>query len=455
VQPRLVVIGRRASVLVLSLVGITGLAGFSSVGASPSPDAAGPATSTTTTTIVPPTTTVGPTAVAPPTTTVAAPATSVTATAPPVDLLVGIDWIQRAYASPCGERSVQLVGGSAVENGALVVLDDIVALTPTAGLAVAFLSCRTADGSTTQTTAVVVQIKAGSLVNRVERELGAGARVVDLALPTFVVETPEGAVPSGSCCAPFVRRRGYRVDADSFTITADDQLSAFAQTVSAAAPVGDDVDLVRSGVPAAALCYQWDNVYLTPVEPATASDTDAEPPAITAPTAELQTARLALIRLTGQWIDPTSQMTPQMSAVVTSYQQKRGLAVDGTIGAETSNALQTDLGCPAAGSFNQVDPPQLGPRHFAAVPELLAYTQRYAGTGASGNPSLDALLRAAGWDGTDALFLGCARRDIPDNGVTCSWSGTTPLQLVGLADDINTPGVAGFSVLYARSAPPG
>lgn len=424
-------------------IGLTGVAGLLGTTAGTTAAVTLPPTATATVTATTTTTT---------TTTTTATATS----APAADPLVGIDWIQRAYASPCSERSVQLVGGAAVENGSLVVLDDIVPLAPSAGLAVAFLSCHAADGTPTQTTGVVVQIKGlGSLVNRVERELGAGARVVDLALPTFVVETPEGAVPSGSCCAPFVRRRGYRVDADSFTITADDQLSAFAQTVSAAAPVGDDVDLVRSGIPAAALCYQWDNVYLTPVEPATASDTDAEPPAITAPTAELQTARLALIRLTGQWIDPSSQMTPQMSAVVTSYQQKRGLAVDGTIGAETSDALQIDLGCPAAGSFNQVDPPQLGPRHFAAVPELLAYTQRYAGTGASGNPSLDALLRAARWDGANALFLGCARREVPDNGVTCSWSGTTPLQLIGLADDASTPGVTGFAVLYARSAPPG
>ena len=34
------------------------------------------------------------------------------------------------------------------------------------------------------------------------------------------------------------------------------------------------------------------------------------------------------------------------------------------------------------------------------------------------------------------------------------WSGTTPLQLVGLVDDPTSPGVHDFSVLYARSAAP-
>lgn len=334
----------------------------------------------------------------------------------------------------------------------MAVIDDVLPLEPFAGLAVAFLSCHGADGGTTQTTAVLVEVSpTGFVESLAEQTLGASARVVDVQLPSFTVELPDGDRPAESCCAPFVRRRHFNVALEGITVTDEQQLAAFEQTVQVAPLVGGDGDLVRASIPGAALCYEWNNVYLSPVEPTA----DAGPAALHPPSAELQTTRLALVHLTGQWITPTSQMSPQMSDVVTAYQEARGLTVDGTIGAETTSSLATDLGCPAGGSFNQVMPPELGPRRFAAVPDLLLATQRYATAGTSGNTSLDALLVSAAWDGVNSLFLGCNRWESPSTGVACSWSGTTPLQLIGLVEDPAVAGIGSFSILYARSAAPG
>ncbi len=375
------------------------------------------------------------------------PSTTTTPTLPPVDLLAGVPWIQRAYASPCSDAAVQMVGGSAIDAGSLAVLDDVVPIEPTAGLAVAFMSCHAADGSTTQSTAVLVKAGAtGAVASLAEQLLGAQARVVDLELPSFTVEAPAGTRPADSCCPPFVTRQTYTVAADGFDVAEEVQLSAFEQSVPATPLVGGDGDLVRASIPAAALCYRWNNVYLA------AQDPGAEPLPAAEPSAELQTIRLALIYITGSWITPTAEMSQQMADVVAEYQESRGLSVDGIIGDETTDALSADLGCPGGGSFNQVMPPRLGPRRFPSVADLLVATQRYASTRTSGNISLDALLRAAGWDGANSLFLGCYRWDMPVTGMSCSWSGTTPLQLIGLVDDAATPGIGSFSILYARSA---
>ena len=151
------------------------------------------------------------------------------------------------------------------------------------------------------------------------------------------------------------------------------------------------------------MCYAWNNVSLSPQDPP--APDDAEP--IPAPSAEIQTIRLALILLTGQWIDPTSEMTPQMAAVTKAYQASRGLDVDGVIGRQTTDALAADLGCPANTSFRMIVPPELGPRRYATPRALLDDVTRFARTGRSTDPSLDTLLRAAGWDGANSLFLGC------------------------------------------------
>jgi hypothetical protein len=157
------------------------------------------------------------------------------------------------------------------------------------------------------------------------------------------------------------------------------------------------------------------------------------------------------IHVTGQWIDPTDHMDARMAAVVSGYQQARGLAVDGAIGPQTTNALGADLGCPDRGAFTMVVPRSLGPRHFLSVGDLIAATNTFATSGRSGFASLDELLTDAGWDGRHVMFLGCYRWQAPAAGMSCSWSGVTPLQLVGLVDDPATPGLAGFSILYARS----
>ena len=378
-----------------------------------------------------------------PTTTIAA-----TTTLPPVDLLASVRWIQTAFASPCSDGTVQMSGGSAIDNGAMAVIEDVLPLDVYGGLAVAFLTCHAADGSTTESAAVLVRVGATGLIESlVEQSFGAHATVIDIQLPSFTVESPEGPPLDGSCCAPFVRRRSFTVGLDGFQVTDESQRAAFNQTVLVAPLVGGDGDLIRASVSAAALCYRWDNVYLAVQDPGD------EPLVVAEPSAELQTVRLALIHVTGQWITPTSQMSQQMSSVAAAYQEARGLAVDGLIGDETTSALATDLGCPGGGSFNQVMPPALGPRRFPSVPDLLVATQQYVAGGTSGSPSLDALLAAAGWDGANALFLGCYRWEMPVTGMSCSWSGTTPLQLIGLVDDGTLPGIGSFSILYGRSAP--
>jgi hypothetical protein len=365
---------------------------------------------------------------------------------PPANLLTGVPWIQRVYASPCSETAVQMIGGSAVDGSSLAVLDDVVALDATAGLAVAFLSCHAPDGSTTESTALVVRVSAsGAVASVAEQELGRGARVVTADFPSFTVEAPQGTPLDGSCCAPLTRRRTYSVSADGFDVTADTQIATFLQTVAPPA-VGGDGDLVRASVTAAALCYRWDNVYLS------AADPESEPPAISPPSAELQTVRLALIHVTGRWITPSTVMTTEMADVVREYQESRGLVVDGQVGAETTSSLSTDLGCATADEFRQVVPTGIGPRRYGSVADLVAVMQRYARVGSTGNSSLDHLLADAGWDAANSLFLGCYRWETPPSGMSCSWSGRTPLQLVGLVDDATSPGITSFSILYARSA---
>jgi Putative peptidoglycan binding domain len=362
------------------------------------------------------------------------------------DLLTGLNWIQATYASPCTDATVQLVGGSAIEGGNRAVLDDVVPIDTTSGLALAFLSCHGPSGATIETTVAVVQARASSIVETlVERDLGAAARVVAVQGPAFTVESPAAAPGPGACCADVITRQTLAASPGGFTVLATGQVSAFQQTVALAPPVGADADLVRRSVTPAALCYRWENVWLSAVEDA------SQPTQLTEPSAELQTIRLALIHVTGRWIDPTDRMNPEMAAVVTAYQEGRGLAVDGAIGPQTTNALGSDLGCPDRGEFAMVRPRGLGPRSFGSVAELLAAAASFATSGTSGSAPFDELLTDARWDGRNAMFLGCYRWQSPAAGMSCSWSGTTPLQLVGLVADPATPGLGGFSILYARS----
>ena len=362
------------------------------------------------------------------------------------DLLTGVNWIQATYASPCTDATVQLVGGSAIEGGNRAVLDDVVPIDATTGLALAFLSCRGPSGAAIETTVALVQARASSVVETlIERELGAAARVVAVQAPAFTVESPAATPGSGACCADVITRQTLAASPGGFAVIATGQVSAFEQTVAIAPAVGADAELVRRSVTPAALCYRWDNIWLSAVEE------DAQPAELTEPSAELQTIRLALIHVTGRWIDPTDRMNAEMAAVVTAYQEARNLAVDGAIGPQTINALGSDLGCPDRGEFAMVPPRGPGPRSFGSVAELLAAAAAFATSGTSGSVALDELLTDARWDGRNAMFLGCYRWQSPAAGMSCSWSGTTPLQLVGLVADPATPGLGGFSILYARS----
>ncbi len=355
-------------------------------------------------------------------------------------------WIQQAYLSPCGDgTTVQMIGGGGVVNGSRAVLDDVIALDPTKGRALAFLSCHQPNGTVSAVVALPVTAAGDVLTPGTPTSLGAGARVVAASPHAFVVELPDPDAP-----AALWRRRSYTVGDDGIALASDRQISALQRTIARPPTVGDAIRLVQGSVQPADLCYAWNNVSLAPQDPPAPDASDPIPD----PSAEIQTIRLALILLTGSWIDPTSEVSPQMAAVTRAYQASRGLAVDGVIGPQTTDALRADLGCDGIGSFRTVVPPALGPRLYATPGALLADAERYAHTGHSNDPSLDALLAAAGWDGAHSFFLGCERYESPEAGLSCAWSGTTPLQLVGLVDDPASPGVHDFSVLYARSAAP-
>lgn len=372
-----------------------------------------------------------------------------TTTAPPVDLLAGVNWLQATVPSPCGDETVQVIGGTAIANNERVVLDDVRPIAPFEGSALAFLSCEQAGGTIRARSAALLQVAADDSVTTIaEQELPSG-HILATEGATFTVESGEGPAPDGGCCAPLVRRQTFTATTDGFEVADGGQFSAFEQTVTAQPTQLGSAELVRASVPAPALCYRWGDVSLYPQDP------PAEPQAPTEPAAELQTIRLALIHVTGQWIPPSSTMTAAMGDVVAAYQESRGLVADGVVGPQTAQTLAADLGCPETGSFRQIDPPQLGPRRYTGVADLLTAAARYGASGQSGNPSLDALFAAAAWDGANAMFLGCARRESPAAGVTCSWSGRTPLQIIGLVDDPSAAGVGPFSVLYARSAAPG
>jgi hypothetical protein len=383
--------------------------------------AATPSTVTTTTEAVTTSTTV------PATTSTVSPTTTV------VDVLAGVNWLQAAYPSPCTDTTVQLVGGSAMQGDHRAVLDDVVPVDPAKRLAVAFLSCRDASGASVETNAVLVRARTPLAEVVAERQLGAGARVTAVDPPRFTVVSP-------------ARRSTLTVTTDGITVVPIEQAAAFDETAPPAAAVGRDADLVRRSVPRLALCYPWNTVWLTD------GGTPDQPAPLAEPSAELQTIRLALILLTGRWIDPTDHMNAEMAAVTSAYQESRALTVDGAIGTETTRALRADLGCPDVAGFTMVAPTGLGPRGFSSVAALVSATDRFAARGRSGYASIDQLLRDSRWDGRHALFLGCYRWQAPSTGLSCSWSGPTPLQLVGLVDDPTEPGLGTFSILYARSA---
>jgi hypothetical protein len=371
----------------------------------------------------------------------------------PIDLLVAVDWLAARMPNPCGDGEVDLVAGSAIAQGIAgaserIVLRDVRPLDPTSGTAVVLMSCQPSDGVARAASVAVVRVVGPDrgTVALAERGLPADGRVVTFDPPTLVVEVPEGASTPGACCAPFVRRLVVTTQPTAITVVDDGRDLAFARTLTLLPALS--TSWVRASRPAAALCFRWGDSSFYAQDP----PTEPEPPRRAV--AEVETLRLALVHITGRWIAPSSTMTPAMADVVRTYQTARDLQVDGVVGPQTAAALAADLGCPPTASFRQIDPPALGPRRFASPAALAAALTARATSGTTGNPSLDALLATAGWHGEAAMFLGCARRDSPASGVTCSWSGVVPLQLVGLVDDPSAPGVGSLSVLYARSAAP-
>ena len=143
-------------------------------------------------------------------------------------------------------------------------------------------------------------------------------------------------------------------------------------------------------------------------------------------------------------------MNAEMAAVVTDYQAARGFAVDFDRRPDDPRVVSRPR-LPGSGFVHDGD--------AGGVRSAQIHFGRRAVVGdgslpTSGRGGVD---RSTGcsptrrWDGRNPMFLGCYRWQAPPTGLSCSWSGTTPLQLVGLVDDPATPGLGTFSILYARS----
>lgn len=377
--------------------------------------------------------------------------------APPADdapaaaigLVTATDWMTGIYYSPCDSTAVEVSGGGAATHNGFISVNGVITIDDAAGRALALLNCRNAGGELTHSVAQLIEVDAGGVrTTYTQQHLDGGGRVVSVTPTEIVIEVGAGTPPPGRCCLPFVRRQTIAVGADRLAISDGDMRPAFHRTLDASASGGiENVSLVTRAVPAMAACYRWGNTAMTLTEPNPTG-------AILPPDAELTTMRLALIHLTGMWIEPAPYMNADMDAAARAFQAAHGLAVDGIIGSQTKSAVRTALECPVTRAFTQVDPASVGPRTFGSPAELGAAAARYAHEGSSGNPAVDELLWLSRWDGINAYFLGCERRTIPANGVTCSWSGATPLQFVGLATDGSEGPVTTFAILYARSAAP-
>ena len=146
-------------------------------------------------------------------------------------------------------------------------------------------------------------------------------------------------------------------------------------------------------------------------------------------------------------------MTAQMADVVAAYQESRGLAVDRVMvrrpdrrpwrrsvsGQRVAFTMVITVWYSGHGRFGSVF--RAGGGDGCASPAA-------APAATPVGPAVHATPR---WDGRNAMFLGCYRWSPQPAGMSCSWSGPTPLQLVGLVEDPASPGLTRFSILYARS----
>lgn len=368
---------------------------------------------------------------------------------PPAGLVTATNWMAGIYYSPCDGTAVEVSGGGAATDNGFISVNGVITIDDAAGRALVLLNCRNAGGELTHSVAQLIAVDAGGVrTTYTQQQLAGGGRVISVTPTEVVIEVGAGTPPPGRCCLPFVRRETIAVGTDRLTIIDGDMRPAFHRTLDASASGGiENVSLLTRTVPPMAACYRWGNTAMTLTEPNPTG-------AILPPDAELTTMRLALIHLTGMWIEPAPYMNADMDAAARSFQAANGLSVDGIIGAQTKTAVRAALACPETRSFVQVDPVSVGPRTFGSPAELAAAGASYAGGNGSGSQSLDELFWLSRWDGANSFFLGCERRTTPANGVTCSWSGATPLQFVGLSTDGTTGPVTSFSVLYARTAAP-
>ena len=349
------------------------------------------------------------TTTAAPTSTTTSTSTTTTQPAPPPNLLAGVTWIQQAYLSPCGDgTTVQMIGGGGVVNGSRAVLDDVIALDPTKGRALAFLSCHQPNGTVSAVVALPVTAAGDVLTPGTPTSLGAGAHVVAASPHAFVVELPDPDAP-----AALWRRRSYTVGDDGIALASDRQISALQRTIARPPTVGDAVRLVQGSVQPADLCYAWNNVSLAPQDPPALDASDPIPD----PSAEIQTIRLALILLTRVVDRPDvggvaadGRGHPRLPGVARARRRRRDRSADHRRLALRPR-LWRDRLVPHGRS------PALGQRLYATPGALLADAERYARTGHSTDPSLDALLAAAGWDGAHSFFLGCERYESPEAGL--------------------------------------
>ena len=377
----------------------------------------------------------------PTTTTTTLPAT--TTTVP--DLLAGVNWIQATYASPCGDSSVELVGGSSTQAGQRAVLDDVVGIDSTAGLALAFLSCRGPGGTTTQTTATLVRAKGGDLETLTERELGASSsgrrrQRSQVHGGGTCRSSPAGCLlcrgiqpPDAGRLASRDRRRQRRADP---RLRADCQRRPSCRRGR------------RAGAP-----QRPPSRSVLPVGQRLARRsrraTRADPPD--------RAERRAADDSPGA--DPPHRPVDRSDRPHERRDGRRRLRLPGRprprcrwgdrhsdderLGRRSRLSRQWRV---HDGSSELTRATQLPVRRGAD-----RRTERFASSGTSGSPSIDQLLTDARWDARNSMFLGCYRWQAPATGMSCSWSGATPLQLVGLVTDPATPGLGPFFILYARS----
>ena len=145
------------------------------------------------------------------------------------------------------------------------MLDDVVGLDTADGLALAFLSCRAAGWGDDPDHGE--RDRAGPEGASRRSPSASSARVLGSSpstAPTFTVESPAAAPPAGDVLCrrhqPPDARPRRRTDSPSPRTSRSPRSNRPSPSTPA---VGRDAELVRRSVTPAALCYRWDNVWLS------------------------------------------------------------------------------------------------------------------------------------------------------------------------------------------------